>query len=307
MKIIKLITVLIIVSTFFSCDDFIEPNIDNKIISLISPPDTFRSSSVTQTFWWNELDGAENYNLQIVKGTFSYVQLFILDTTVVTNKFQYSLSPGTYQWRVRGENNGGNTTYSTRTLTIDSTLDLSLQTVLLIAPVENFTTNQTSITFDWQSLYNADEYRLQIIDTTNSTTVVDVIQSGTTYSYILPEGGYIWQVRAQNSVSISPFSSRKLNVDLTAPSVPILVSPINNAMLTLGSNDSLTWQADASSFADSLFIDTDSTFSNPSKIYSNTTYYTLIQSAGTYFWKVKSMDSAGNQSDFSAYRKFYLQ
>ncbi|MFI5219068.1 MAG: hypothetical protein ACHQNT_06230 [Bacteroidia bacterium] len=308
MKIVNLlVSTVILTSALSGCDDFIEPDIENKTISIISPPDSFTSSVSTQTFWWEELEGAEEYNLQIVRGTFSYVQQFVLDTTITLTKFQYSLLPGMYEWRVRGENNGGNTSYFTRTLTIDSTLDLSSQTVVLTSPQDNYVTNTTVFTFKWQSLYNAEEYRIQIIDSANNNIISDVTQAETEYDYTLAEGSYTWNVRAQNASSISPYSSRKLTVDLTAPSAPVLVSPLNNAIILFGSNDSLTWSVDAASVADSLFIDTDSTFSNPNKIFTVNTYYIITQSTGAYFWKAKSMDAAGNESAFSAYRKFFIQ
>lgn len=307
MKNISLIVCLLGLAGFYSCDDFIEPELDDKTVFLIAPPDSLRSSVVTQTFWWDEVDGGETYKVQIVKGTFSYVELFVADSLVATNKFQYSLQPGNYQWRVRAENNGGNTPWSTRTLTIDSTLDLSAQIVALTSPIDNYSVNVTTGTFKWQSLYNADEYRLQVTDTASGSLIVDITQTGTEYNYTLSEGNYIWGVRAQNSLSISLYSTRKLNIDLTAPSAPVLVSPLNNAILIAGANDSLTWLIDPSSVSDSLFIDTDSVFPNPQKFFSSNTYYIITQPAGTYFWKVKSMDQAGNQGAFSAYRKFFLQ
>jgi hypothetical protein len=289
------------------CEDFIEPNLEDDVIVLLAPPDQFVTPVGSQTFWWEELEGAETYNLQLVKGTFVYIQQHILDTSLTANKFQYSLTPGSYQWRVRGENNGGHTPYSTRTFTIDSSLDLSNQIVVLSMPPANQVTNETIIVFEWQSLYNAEEYRFQLLDSTSGIVLEDEILTGVTYTDTLIEGDYIWQVRAQNSTSLTPYTKRNLVIDLTAPSAPVLIFPSNNASLLVGNNDSLTWQVDPESVADSLYIDTDSTFANPIKVYSTVTYYLITQSAGAYFWKVKSLDAAGNQSAFSAYRKFLLQ
>jgi len=296
-----------IIISYIGCDDFIEEDISSKTIEIAAPPDNFQSSISTQTFWWNEMEGAESYNVQIVRGTFSYVQQVIFDSSIVTHSFTYTLQPGNYQWRVKGVNNGWESPYTTYSLTIDSTLDLTNQQVVLTAPVNNFYTQETQIVFNWMELYNADEYRIQIMDLTTGVILTDVTIPENTYNYTLSEGSYIWSVRAINSNSITVASSRNLFIDLTSPVAPVLISPPNNVVLTIGANDSLIWSVDASSSSDSVLISTDSTFYNYESSFTTETFHVLNQLPGVYFWKVKSMDLAGNQSQFSPYRKFTIQ
>src|SRR6185369_6148207 len=100
-NIISLSTSLLLISFFLSCDDFIEKDISKKNVMILSPPDGYVTNSLTQTFWWQEIDGAEQYNLQVVRPNFSSVQQLVLDTTTSGNKFNYSFLPGIYQWRIR--------------------------------------------------------------------------------------------------------------------------------------------------------------------------------------------------------------
>lgn len=292
---------------FSACEDFIEKDISGDSISILAPPNNLQTSIVTQTFWWNELEGAEEYNIQIVKGTFNFIEQFITDTSVTSNSLTYTLQPGSFQWRIRGQNNGYFTEYTTYNLFIDSTLDLTNQQVLLLEPLNNLISNQTDFTFKWTPLYNAEEYRFQLIDSISGSNLVDVTISASEYDYSLTEGSYIWQVRAINSGSITAASKRNLFVDLTAPGTPVLLSPGYDAMLNFGANDSLIWSSGANSVGDSLFISNDSTFVVSDKYYTNLSFYILTQQPGTYFWRVKSIDGANNESSFSMYRKFYIQ
>ena len=72
-------------------------------------------------------------------------------------------------------NNGSETEYSVRSLKIDSTLDLSTQIVSLISPIDNYSTLDTSITFKWSALYNANEYHFQLLDYSSSSILLDSI------------------------------------------------------------------------------------------------------------------------------------
>ena len=54
-----------------SCTDFVEKDISKKTVAILAPPDGYVTYSVTLTFWWQEIDGAENYSLQVVRPDFS--------------------------------------------------------------------------------------------------------------------------------------------------------------------------------------------------------------------------------------------
>jgi hypothetical protein len=135
------------------CSDVFETNIEKSTINVLAPPDNIHSTLVTQTFWWDNVSGASKYNLQIVSPRFDYIERFVLDTNITTDKFQITLNPGVYEWRICGFNSGYATPYSIRTLFIDSTVDLTLQQVILVSPASNKATNESHIKFKWGKIY----------------------------------------------------------------------------------------------------------------------------------------------------------
>ena len=87
----------IISAMLVSCQDLVEINLAKKSITVLAPANNTTSPSFTQTFWWNEVKGANSYNLQIVKPSFNSIQQLNLDTTITTSQFVFTLLPGTYQ------------------------------------------------------------------------------------------------------------------------------------------------------------------------------------------------------------------
>lgn len=314
-KIVNYTALFLFISTlFFACDDFVEKDIENETISLLAPGNNLTTVQLTHTFWWDWLEGAEVYNMQIVEGTFSSVTSFILDTTVSKNKFDVTLYPGSFQWRVRGENNGGVTDYSTYNLTIDSTLDISSLQVVLSSPIDNYITNNDSITFVWNSLLNADDYLVEVHQNTWTGSVVfgPQIEASTSLTTTLPEGDLVWGIQARNATSgtSTAFSTRTITIDTTAPDLVTLVLPIDNATL----NDTIntySWTQGSNTgtaLVDDIYFYSDAAATTLVKTAQATgTSYQDSLGIGTYYWAVQTTDAAGNIGAFSNLRKVILQ
>ena len=287
--------------------DFIEKNISNQTIQLMAPANGVHTTTATQTFWWNQLTGAENYELEIVKGTFSYAQQLILDTTVTSNKFNYTLYPGSYQWRVRGMNAGTNTSFTTYSLTVDSTTNMSAQIVVLVSPSNNFYSTTLLNTFKWDSLPGATDYEIQVINQATSNIIVDTAVKIATYTRSLVDGTYTWQVRAQNITSNSLYTSRTITIDTTHPTTPVLLTPVDSST-TASTHFTLTWTngiLKGSPVSDSLYIYSNSALTIVIKdTLTSLTSYSDTLAAGTYYWRVRSIDAAGNKSGYSTTFKF---
>ncbi len=314
-KTLKIIALFLMITTIFvACDDFVEPDIDNEVVNLLAPANNLTTIQLTHTFWWDHIDGAEAYNMQIVEGTFSAVTYLALDTTVTSNKFDVTLYPGSFQWRVRGENNGGETGYTTFSFVVDSTLDISSLQVVLSSPADNIITNSTSVTLSWNSLLNADDYLIEAHQTTWSGTAVlgPQIESSTSITTTLPEGVVVWGVQARNTTSgtSSMFATRTITIDTTDPGALSLVTPVDNAVLSDIYN-TYTWTqpADAgTALIDDIYFYSDA---------AGTTLFKTAQAAGTsyqdslgvgtYYWAVQSTDAAGNIGTFSSLRKVVIQ
>ena len=135
-----------------ACEGILEPDLDDEVIVLLSPPDHHSTDLQAVTFWWEEVTGTEVYNLQIVVPNFTSTTQLVLDTNITDNQFTISLQPNSYQWRVRAENTTSESPYTIRNLTIEENNDLSNQQVVLNSPTDQLITNVENQTFEWQAL-----------------------------------------------------------------------------------------------------------------------------------------------------------
>ena len=293
-----------------SCEDFFEKNISRSRVYLLSPPDGLVSIIVSQTFWWQELDGAVEYNLQIVSPSFSHIERLCLDTNIAFNKFTFSVLPGTYEWRVKAFNFSSETPWSIHTLTIDSTTDISHQTIMLLTPADKDTTNTLTFFFSWEQLYNADNYNYQVDYNTSQIVSMDMEGDSITLFFTEGDGSYSWKVRGQNSISNTQYSFRSFYIDTEPPPVPQLVTPAPNAVLP-DSTVYFSWNRPVqtgSSVRDSLLIANDSLFQQlVDAQFLTVPEFTDSLGLGIYYWKVRSIDKAGNKSNYSAFRKCTIQ
>ncbi len=314
-KILKNVLILTAISIIFvACDDFIEKNIEDDYITLIAPANNLTTIQLTHTFWWDWLDGAEYYNMQIVEGSFSGVTNFVLDTIISDNKFVYTLYPGSFQWRVRGENNGGVTNFTTFNLTIDSSLNISTQQIILASPADNYITNNDLITITWNFLLNADDYQIEVHQTTWAGSLVlgPKVVTALTDTFTLLEGTFVWGVQGRNSITgtSTAFSQRTITIDTTAPNMVTLNLPVDNDTLSNGYN-TFTWTQGTN---------TGTALTDDISFYSNAAATTLIKSVqavgtsyqdslglGIFYWRVQSTDAAGNIGTASSIRKIVIQ
>jgi hypothetical protein len=163
-------------------------------------------------------------------------------------------------------------------------------------------------------------------DSGSGISQVGVSNDGSTYSWYPyqpslswnlnpPDGRKMVYVKFKDNVAWE--SSPVLDdiiLDTTPPTAPVLSSPSNGA--TVGSRPSFSWSAssDSASGVDSytLEIDTSTSFSTANlKRYSGivTTSFTLPVdlSSGTWYWRVRAKDKAGNNGSWSSTWSFHVQ
>lgn len=302
--------VIVLVSSYFivSCEKIIEENISKKQIDVLSPADSLVTYANAITFWWEQMKGADAYRLQIVKPDLEQIAELVLDTLVSGNKFLMDLSPGHYQWRIRAENSAYESDYYVRTLVIDTTSDLSLLAIFLSSPIDGLFSSETEVTFEWQDLGVAEDFRFELLDA-STLSVFESFNTGlTSYTTQLGPGEYVWRVRGQNSFSNTPFTSFNLTIDTLSPAAAINIEPSNEVIL-LTDTVTLKWLSDVSSIKDSVFIYNDSMLQYTLGVYGTSSdslkYVNSID--GDYFWQVRSYDRAGNGSLPSQRFKFTLQ
>lgn len=109
---------LLIVVFFAGCEEITQTDLTDKQINIIAPLDSLVTTSATNTFAWDPVEGAAKYQLQIVSPKFDSVVRFVADSALTNNLFTYPLTPGVYQWRIKATNAGSQTKYFTRKITI---------------------------------------------------------------------------------------------------------------------------------------------------------------------------------------------
>lgn len=295
---ISLITLLL---AFASCEEIlIDKDISEETVALVAPSNNAQFTSTGVTFTWNSVQDATEYQLQIARPNFTNPLQIVLDTIVTSTSFTQQLAVGQYEWRVRALNSSYNTAYTSRFITIASNEDFQSNTVLLTSPSNNLITNTPAQTLSWQSIIGSTNYQVQVYNESN-VVVLDQTTPNTTYSYTFPEGAHQWRVRATNGTDFTLYSSRSVLIDTTAPNTATLTSPAN-ASSTTATDITFQWNRTAitgSTETDKIYIYTNSALTNLLFEGQATSPYTKSLTAGTYYWRVKASDSAGNEGAYS--------
>ncbi len=298
-----------------SCGDIIEPSISKSIVLTEAPSNQYLSTSYTINFWWEEVGNALSYHLQVVTPNFNAPGSLVLDTIVKKNTFAFTLSPGSYQWRVMAENGSSQTAYSTpKSFTVAAT-SIKQQSVQLASPVNNFITNQSAIIFQWGSLYGATQYRFEI-DTNNfvneSTVISNQVIPGQQINFTFPKDQvYQWRIRAENDTAQAQWSTVSVVTYDHTPPLPVnLISPTNGQ--TIGLPVPLQWSASISAVKYKVYVfksDSTSLYNQSFPLQVSTTNYSfnLGNSGDKVYWQVTALDAAGNESLVSQLRSFVLQ
>ncbi|NQY07128.1 MAG: hypothetical protein HRT68_13310 [Flavobacteriaceae bacterium] len=300
---------------FLSCDDVVEENIEDDVVSTIAPVDNETILGNAVTFQWNALDGADDYRVQVVNevSNITVIDSLVEGTTMLT----HAVNPGDYSWRVRGENFAYVTAYNFPiSFTVQADDDLTNQIVTINAPSTNFYTNDVSnVILTWTGITTADSYTFELDKTVSSvTTTVSQVGgiTGTSYNVINTlfdeDGIFDLKVKALNSANSTEtaFSSVSLFYDTVTPPNTILGNPPDNDIFSVNDTVDFTW-----TFTDtgevmapvthtvelSLFSDF-STIYNTTSSSTNTASFTFVET-GVFYWRIVSTDQAGNTNTSS--------
>ncbi|MAY21695.1 MAG: hypothetical protein CMC74_02845 [Flavobacteriaceae bacterium] len=307
------------VSLFFfvSCEDILEEDISGDFVNTIFPKEGDTVEGNTVQFLWNSLEGAESYTLQVYSNT-----SLVLDTTVTTSNYEGTFTSSLYEWRIKAENNGYETQYTfPESFEVITSLDLTNQSVILTNPSEGLYTNNASIIYAWEALVAAETYTFELLKTeTSGTTLVYLEEGLTTTSLSLDatvmdqDAAYSWRVKAVNATSETSFSSRNLYLDTVDPSTPSLVSPLFEEEFLLSDNIAFSWNfpndtgAVNSTITSYYEIASDESFTNViesgNSVATNFDY--TFSSIGTYYWRVRGEDDAGNIGAYNSNGKLIV-
>ncbi len=296
-----------------SCDELLEDDISNRPITLLSPSDNTETESSTINFWWEAVDRATSYRLEVVSPTFANASSLLLDSITTDTKIQVELLPGTYAWRVKALNSVSETLYADASFTIKAPVDISSKQVELTAPENELITAQTNIQFQWKLVEHAHIYKLVVKqpDWAGQTVGEELTTTENSLTVELPEGEYVWGIQAVDTLhNIStPFVTRELIIDTTEPSLPVAKSPLQDTVLTTLTVN-FVWETETATqdFETHLEVYADYYMNNKLVEYTTdgTDYTYTFQEKGIYYWRLQNRDHANNTSAYSELIAFEL-
>lgn len=304
-----------IVLLVVGCSDFLTQDISEERVVLRAPFNGLQTQNTAVSFWWDTLEFADSYALEVVSPSYDSIAYVNVLVEQEGNIYDAELQDGDYQWTVIAKNSAYEAYSDTFSFTImsDTTTDLSAQTLVLLEPGDgSLLSSNTDLEFIWETLPAATSYRWELAkpDFNYPDNITnEILLEGSHTESVIQEGAYKWRVRADNSNngSFTYSEERDLVIDITAPDIPILTSPGNEDTLELPIT--LSWNSASGSDTDILEIYSDSLETLIDEQELIITNYTLnnITVDTSYYWRVKSMDEAGNESGYSEARKFWVE
>lgn len=181
--------------------------------------------------------------------------------------------------------------------------DISEEAVTILAPTDTSVLTETTVNFSWNSVEDAESYRLQIAtpDFENTTAIEeDTLVTTTNFSKALNSGNYEWRVRAENSDYQTTYTTQGFSitesdaVDISNEDV-VLLAPadaitftttdtINFSWETVLNADNYTIQIAAPNFASAIEI-------IENEMVTTTSFSVSNLDAQEYEWRVKAQNS----------------
>ena len=289
--------------------------VDNKapsIVNLISPIDNKLTNNNKPNFIWNkssDISGIRYYTLKISNNSSTYSTNLSSTNWTPLN----GLTEGTNYWYVTATDNKGNKSSPSivRKIIIDTTPPAKVK---LVSPQSNIWTNSLSINFVWNkstdNISGISNYKIEISKTNNFANLfLTNLLNSTNYVSSLEAGTFYWRVKAFDKArNEGEFSTvYVINIDTNKPYVTSPIPNDNSTNNSVSINFSWTGIDIGGSGIKSyeIRIDTDSNTNNGWEVIKTTnvnSYHYTFSGNGTYFWKVRATDNAGNIGQFSVWK-----
>lgn len=215
--------------------------------TLTSPANGAINVSRTPTLMWNAGSGTSTSYRVDVSTESDFTPIVISDSSSTTTSFAIAstLDPEQeYFWRVRGKNSGGPGPFSsTRSFT---TVPAPPPVVTLLSPADDAVEVPLTPTFEWESLSEADTYRILVSEFSDFSSIL-IQQDGLVTNSFTPGAPlsvgteYFWRVRGQNAGGPGPFASIWSFTTEESKQV-ILLSPSNGGT-GIALSPTLSWNA----------------------------------------------------------------
>lgn len=187
---------------------------------------------------------------------------------------------------------------------------------ILKLPANKSSINDTTPYFKWKLLDGAVKYQLMVDDNVGFGSPVlnltNITNTWFTLTSPLPQKTYYWRVRAMDNKSNWGRWSYifRFTVDTIAPGVPVLLTPPNNTSTT-DRTTTFTWKAVTGAAKYQIVLAMDAAFTDvyfTSYFLEPTSYNFLFAiDPGTYYWRVRARDAAGNVGKWSVVWKVIIK
>jgi predicted phage tail protein len=178
-----------------------DSTLTNQVMALVAPIDASKIGTATVTFLWQSLSLATHYRIQVSDEGFNNSTLIDLEDTTSNDFYTTTLSEGTYFWRVRAENNGSESDYTTHSVTIDLTPPTA-PTLDTYYNSDTISVNNLPIDLAWYAdITDAFQDSIYIYNDVNLSNLA--LKSAVIDTYDFSEttlGDYYWRVRSVDEV-----------------------------------------------------------------------------------------------------------
>lgn len=280
-------------------------------VSLLEPAYAARTLPSGTVCSWLQSTGVVEYELQVSKDPY-YNATPLIDTTLDADSVSLpTLTSGTtYYWRVRAESNVGGywgAWFSSVFYTYPAAAVLS-------SPANQSEIHAVNSIFRWKSVVGAAFYQVQVsLDSTFSSVVFDSTASSAIDSVFIDslsaDGTFFWHVRGgSNTNGWGPYSTTwSFTTASFPPPAPSLLLPHDSASVS-PLEVTFSWNSVTGADEYSLELSTDSTFSrlqvSDSNITSDLLVIDSLDTATTYFWRMKSGSNTAGWGTFSSAYRF---
>jgi predicted phage tail protein len=284
-----------------------KPVLIPAVPTLLSPSNGAKDISISPSLQWTAVPEAKTYRVQLSKES-NFARLILDNNAVTSNSLQVNgLQDGiTYYWRVRATNEVGNSAFSS-VWSFQAKVPINPPiTPVLTSPADKSTGLPTNLKLTWESISNADTYRLEVSKNQNFSSLVinnsSLKTNEFTVSGLEEDTPYFWRVRASNSAgnsSYSPVWTFRTIKPILIPAVPTLLSPSNTGK-DISISPSLQWTAVTGATTYTVQISKEDNFENlilnNSAVTSNSLQVNGLQDGLTYYWRVRATNESGNSA-----------
>jgi Tfp pilus assembly protein PilX len=286
--------------------------------TLISPANWKKVNSA-YTLDWSDVTDASGvtYQIRLYNSSWSLLKEQTGLTASAYGVSSYgSLADGTYYWRVRAVDGAGNASAWTTSWAFK--LDNTLPSMPVHLSPSSWKQINNSATLDWSDVSDASGVTYQIRLYNSSWSLLKEKTGLTSSAYAvssfgsLADGTYYWRVRTVDGAGNASTwtTSWAFKLDNTLPSVPVHLSP--TSWKKINSSATLDWSdvSDASGVTYQIRLYNSSWSLVKEKTGLTSSAYAVSSfgslANGTYYWRVRAVDGAGNASAWTTSWAFKL-